>query len=210
MTTVSVDLGTNQLPRRSGSWMSSFACVWADGRNPTVTPVKIPGASIEDYMEIEQRLPYSAEEHFFAPSPSQINNGLKAALCGHTIIDFNVEYDAQFLPLLNERDQHGDKVFNVQDVMLRAAPYVKDWNPFFAAYEYPSLKLVADTFGLTFERPGWHSSWADAKMLLDIWAYMEANPPFYRANKMLLPDAKLLLPDPATTRFSTTVDDLPF
>ena len=82
MTTVGVDLGTNQLPRRSGSYMSSIAVVWADGRNPTVTPVKIPGASIEDYMEIEQRLPYSAEEHFFAPSPSQ-STMVKAALAAH-------------------------------------------------------------------------------------------------------------------------------
>ena len=210
MTTVAIDLETTQVPRRSGYHMSQLAMVWADGRNPLVTPVKIPGASLEDLMEIEPRLPYSAEEHFHAPPPSQVNNVVKAAVRGHDILDFNVEYDAEFLPFLNERDHRRRRVFKVQDVMLRAAPYVKDWNPFFAAYEYPSLKLVADTFGLSFEEPGWHSAWADAKMLLDVWAYMEANPPFRVANKMLLPDAKMLLPDPAMACVSTTVDDLPF
>ena len=103
MTTVGVDLGTNQLPRRSGSYMSSIAVVWADGRNPTVTPVKIPGASIEDYMEIEQDFRIRLKS-IFLHRRHPINNGLKAALCGHTIIDFYVEFDAKFLPFLNERD----------------------------------------------------------------------------------------------------------
>ena len=207
---IAVDIRTIEIPNVSGNHLISVAMVRANGGESYVTPVKIPGVLVEDLMEIESRLPYSAEEHFHAPPPSQVRNVVKAGARGHTVLAYNLEHDSQYLPFLDERDHYGRRIFRVQDVMLRAAPYVADWNPFFASYEYPPLKIVAETFGLSFEKPGWHSARANAQMTLDIWAYMEANPPSYRANKMLLPDAKVLLPYPAATRFSTTVDDLPF
>lgn len=141
-------------------------------------PVRQPDISYEE-MQLIENLPFSIDTHMQASSPSVVRNIFKEILREATnVIVFNEEHERKLFPFLNEVDSRGRPLFKVQDAMKRAAPYVKQWNPYFSDYEYPSLGMTASHFGLKFIDPGWHDAHADAQMTLDIWHYMERNPPF--------------------------------
>ena len=78
--------------------------------------------------------------------------------------------------------------------MKRAAPYVKGWNPYFSAYEYPQLGPSAAHFGFEFAEPGWHDARADAQMTLKIWLHMESIPPFPVSSSIIFPHHELPVP----------------
>ena len=199
---VTVHCETRRIPDSSGRHLAAVALIRGDGREPYVTPVKIPGRSIEDIEGIKN-LPYPADAIYQAPPPSVVRNVVKSLAFGATVLIWNQEHVTQCMPFLNERDQRGRRIFQVQDVMRRAAPYRRSWNPFYTDYEYPTLELAAETFGLTFEDPASHSARACAQMVLNIWAHMEANPPFHLANKELLTEV-------TPPRPSALLDDLSY
>jgi len=107
------------------------------------------------------------------------------------------------MPFLNERDKQSRRIFKVQDVMRRAAPYLGSRSPFFADYDYPTLELASKKLGLAFDCLASNSARACALMILDIWAHMEANPPFHLANKELLTEV-------TPPRPSALLDDLSY
>ena len=82
---IAVDIRTIEIPNVSGNHLISVAMVRANGGESYVTPVKIPGVLVEDLMEIESRLPYSAEEHFHALHHPRSETWLKQA---HEVIPF--------------------------------------------------------------------------------------------------------------------------
>ena len=201
-TIVAVHCETRQIPRSSGHQLTAVALIRGDGREPYVTPVKIPGRSVEDIEEIKN-LPYPADAIFQAPPPSVVRNVVRSLVSGATVLVWNEEHVTQRMTFLNERDKQGRRIFKVQDVMRRAAPYLSSRNPFFADYEYPTLELASKKLGLAFDCPASYSAQACGLMILDIWAHMEANPPYHLANKELLTEV-------TPPRASALLDDLPF
>ena len=182
--------------------MLSAAVVAPDGVKLHL-PVKPMGVELEDIDSTFNNLPFPPEVLYHAPRPSEVRNMIKAMVRGCNVLVWNAEHEEQHLPFLAERDGSGQRILPVQDVMRRAAPYVKDWNSFFADYEYPSLMRAATALGLEVTPPGWHDARADAQMVLDLWEFMEANPPFStRTDTLPLGRA---LPAP-----SNVINDLPF
>ena len=161
-------------------------------------PVRPPGLSVEEIGEINN-LPFPPEVHALAPPPSVVRNVVKEVAREKTMIVWCEEHEKKIFPFLNEVDQRGRNIFRVQDAMVRASPYVKRWNPYFSAYEYPSLSATAAHFGFEFSKPGWHDARADAQMTLKIWDHMENHPPFPVASSVIAP--KSVLPG------STVIDD---
>lgn len=161
-------------------------------------PVRPPGLSLEEIERINN-LPFPPEVHALASPPSVVRNVVKEMLRGSTVIVWNEEHEKKIFPFLSEVDQRGRSIFRVQDAMVRASPYVKGWNPYFSAYEYPSLSACAAHLGFEFSDPGWHDARADAQMTLKIWGHMENHPPFPVASSVIAP--KSALPG------STVIDD---
>ena len=169
-------------PERRDCLLLSAAVVGPDGFL-FHTPIKPVGLNLEEIRSIGN-LPFPAEVLLQASPPAVVRNILKELLRGYDVLVWNEEYEASQLAFLNEKDHRGRNLFCVQDVMKRAAPYVKSWNPYFSAYEYPSLSLAARAFNLEFSDPGWHDARSDAQMTLDLWVLMDQNPlyPFVRQN----------------------------
>ena len=172
----SVDTESRALPGSPGYHLLSVAVVGSEGVELHM-PIRPLGLALDDIRAINNP-PYPPEVLLQANPPSLVRNIVKELLRGHTVLVWNEEHEAQQLAFLHERDQQGRRLFHVQDVMRRAAPYVKQWNSHFGDYEYPSLKLAARTMGIEFEEPGWHDARADAQMIFDLWRYMEDTPPF--------------------------------
>ena len=156
-------------------------------------PVRPVGLSCEE-IELMNNLPFSAEVLAIAPPPSVVRNVVKEMVRGSTVVVWNEEHERRLFPFLNEKNHEGQNIFPVQDAMKRSAPYVKDWNPYFSAYEYPSLDAAATHFGVEFSEPGWHDARADAKMTLEIWHKMERNPPFPVSSSIIAPHRTLPVP----------------
>ena len=165
-------------------------------------PIRPLGLSCEE-IGLINNLPFSAEVHAHASPASVARNVVKELLRGTTVIVWNEEHERRLFPFLNEKDHKGRDVFPVQDAMKRAAPYVKGWNPYFSAYEYPKLGPSADHFGFEFAEPGWHDARADAQMTLRIWQHMEKNPPFPI-------DSPIIAPLPALPPSAALESDFPF
>lgn len=173
---VAVDSECRRLPGGSDYYLLSIAVVDKGGAKLHI-PVRPMGLELDEIRQFHNP-PHPPEALIQALPPSAARNVVKETLRGFTVLVWNEEHEARQLGFLYERDELGRKLFPVQDVMRRAAPYVKHWNPHFADYEYPSLHLTATTLGLEFTEPGWHDARADAQMILDLWHYMEDNPPF--------------------------------
>lgn len=156
-------------------------------------PVRPIGLSSEE-IGLMNDLPFSAEVLALAPPPAVVRNVVKELVRGFTVIVWNEEHERRLFPFLNEKDHKGRSVFPLQDAMKRAAPYVKGWNPYFSAYEYPQLGPSAAHFGFEFAEPGWHDARADAQMTLKIWLHMESIPPFPVSSSIIVPHHALPVP----------------
>ena len=189
---VALDTESRRLPGSSTYHWLSVAVVGSGGAILHM-PVRPIGLELEE-IEMFNNPPFSPEILFQANPPSVVRNMVKELLRGLTVLVWNEKHEAEQLAFLNEKDQLGRKVFRVQDVMRRAAPYVKHWNDYFSDYEYPSLQMTATHLDLEFTEPGWHDARADAQMILDIWRYMESNPPFQVNRQTVAPERALPAP----------------
>ena len=189
---VALDTESRRLPGSSTYHWLSVAVVGPGGAILHM-PVRPIGLELEE-IEMFNNPPFSPEILFQANPPSVVRNMVKELLRGLTVLVWNEKHEAEQLAFLNEKDQLGRKVFRVQDVMRRAAPYVKHWNDYFSDYEYPSLQMTATHLDIEFTEPGWHDARADAQMILDIWRYMESNPPFQVNRQTVAPERALPAP----------------
>ena len=163
---LALDTESRRLPGSADYHWLSVALVGKGGAL-LHTPVKPMGLALED-IERFPNLPFPPEVLYQAPPPSAVRNMVKELVRGCTLLLWYLDSETRHFPFLQERDVHGRRIFQVQDVMRRAAPYVKEWNSFFADYENPSLQLAAAHFDLEFQAPGWHDARADAQMILSL------------------------------------------
>ena len=200
-TIVALDTECRRLPGSNDYQLLSVAVVGSGGALLHM-PVRPLGLELEE-IELFHNPPFAPEILLQANPPSVVRNMVKELLRGLTVLVWYEEHEAKQLDFLMEKDALGRKVFRTQDVMRRAAPYIKDWNQKYGNYENPSLQRAANHFGLKFTEPGWHDARADAQMILDVWQHMEGKPPF--ASSSHLANTALALPGP-----NAIENDFPF
>ena len=114
-------------------------------------------------------------EHVLKASPTltQVTRQLKAVLAWREVWVWNQSHEEEHFPFLKEVAESGTRIFAVQDLMLRAAPYLGSWNSYFGGWQWPKMTSAAAAFGLTYDSPGPHDAASDASMLLKIGRFLE-------------------------------------
>lgn len=158
--------------------------VVAEHRPLYMTTVRPLGVNLDE-PGVTHGMPFSADQLQLSPTQAQVSNFVKELIRGCRILVWNLEHEAKVLKWLGEKDKDKRLVLDVQDVMERAAPYLKDWSNFHHGYEWSSLQRAARAFDLPFKSPGWHDAYADASMLIDMWDWLHDHPLSWEGPKPL-------------------------
>lgn len=195
---VGFDTGGRRFGNSSDFKLTEVAVVAEDGRPLYATTVRPPGVDL-DQPGITAGMPYTADQLRLSPSLSQVSNYLKELVRGCQILVWNFDHEVEVLKWLGEKDANDRLVFDVQDLMVRTAPYLKDWSTFHKGYEWSTLQRAAKAFNLQFKASGWHDTYADAAMLIDIWDWLHDHPLTWAdsepLNLRLVPPTRLPPPD---------------
>ena len=117
------------------------------------------------------RPPYLGRILATSPTREQVTEQLKELLYGKDIGVWGSDHEKKVFPFLEESDR-AHRFYRVQDVMERAAPYLKPWNAYFGNYEWSKQTDASRAFGLSYDRPGPHNALADALMTQKIDGFL--------------------------------------
>ena len=140
----------------------------------------------------EKQLGLAAGVLMSAPTYHSTCSSVRAHTMWRDVLVWNKAHEIEVMPYLSEIAESGRPLHNLQDVMRRCAPLLRDWNPYFGDYQFPSLADAADELGLSFSVGGHHTANSDAQMLIQIWNLLEANPFHLAALKEKRPELLLV------------------